>query len=118
MSIRYLHIRHCDDKGHIESHGGITAAYTCTKDDIVFTLARCRIPNVTESGNYDPGDRFCYALGRQIAVNRLRTCEPEDVIPLQHPASEHLAKYIAANYFEGPIDLRRDIKGRWVSSFT
>ena len=80
-------------------------------------IARCRCPGVTEAGNEDSGELFAYKTGRAIATARLRQADPYDIIPVAHPISHNLAYWFAGNYFDEPITLVRDHKGRWLSTF-
>jgi hypothetical protein len=119
VTIKYLHIRRCAEDGTIEPIGGVTIAYTILfGTDIALHIARCRVPTITECGNVDPGDLFCYKKGRSIAASRLRGDEPYDVISLKHPITPNIVQWFADNYFEpDKIEVKQDMKKRWISTF-
>lgn len=105
--IKYLHVRALDNKNRIATSGGITVAYTCTKDEICMAVAACH-----------DNDHFNYEIGRRITKGRLQSqkCEPI-VIPLKHPITATIVEYLMMEWFEVPISIYLDDKFRWVSDF-
>ena len=105
--IKYLHIRKLDEEDRISPKGGITLAYTCTSSDICLAYAICH-----------DNDLFCYEIARRIARGRLQAPTYDvTVIPLEHPISITLVDWVSTEIFEVPVDIFKDEKGRWVSTF-
>jgi hypothetical protein len=120
VTVKFLHVRFCDpDTGELSTHGGCTVAYTATKKDIMVHLAMCRVPDQTISGNWDSGDRFCYAIGREIARGRLRNENPLEVLartdPMHVAIIEWLSKYLTIEVVWDNVTNPK--KPRWISAF-
>lgn len=105
--IKFLHVRALDENNRISSHGGISVAYTCTETEICMAVASCH-----------DNDCFNYEVARKITSNRLKSpkCQPI-VITLKHPITETIVEYLMMEWFDVPISIFRDDKGRWVSDF-
>lgn len=106
--IRFIHIRQFDElNGKVAPNGGVTIAYTCTKDEIVMATAYCH-----------HNDSYNKRLGRLIATNRLKSPKVEPVIlPLVNPVKETILMHISKHGFENEVMIFLDDKGRWVSTF-
>ena len=105
--IKFLHIRALDESNRIATSGGVSVAYTCTKDEICMAVAACH-----------DNDHFNYEIGRRITRGRLKSpkCEPI-IIPLKHPITATIVEYLMLEWFEVPISIYLDDKFRWVSDF-
>lgn len=125
MTIKYMHVRRVDPlTGKLCATGGVTVAYCVTEvqnfEYIYVTMVKCRNT-----------ERFCYAIGRQYAKELLEKEGPMEVLELTHPISEAIADWIMnevwpmgsyALGYDGDdmgfaIDLYKDDKGRWTSTF-
>ena len=111
--VKYLHVRAIDDSGDLLSVSGLTVAYTHTDKEIFLQVALCH-----------NNDNFCFEIGRRIAKGRLECKKPEIVeslVILEHdsgqPESQTIIEYLELEYFSTPIQIFKDNKHRWVSTF-
>jgi len=90
MTVKFIHIRECDEDGNILNNGGCTIAYSATKKEIFLNLALCH-----------PRDQFCRKTGREVAAEKLHQEGPLDFIELNHPISEAVRLWFMQYYDVG-----------------
>lgn len=109
MTVRYLHVRACDQDGNLLHKGGLTVAYTANESMgmIAMGWAKCH-----------DNDNFCYRTGRAIASGRLKSADGQpDIVDFVHPISEQVRRWVADVLFNGGITLIRDPRRRTLSTF-
>lgn len=105
MTIKFIHIRECDELSEISHTGGCTLAYTPSPEMgyIFLNMSQCSV-----------NDRFSRKTGRELAAKRLKDDGPLDIIEFTHPNSEAV-RWWFMKYFN--CCLIKDPKGRWCSTF-
>lgn len=109
MTVRFIHIRAADERRRIDSRGGATICYGFVADDVVAVSASwCSWQ-----------DNFCRKTGREVAASRLKESGPMDLVSIvnaRNPAAS-IIEWAEVGLGYGPISIRRDKKGRFVSTF-
>ena len=105
MTIRFLHIRECDEEGELLQTGGLTIVYTVSYEmkEIFLNIAKCSV-----------NDQFSRKIGREVAEERLKKDGPLEMLELFHPISETLRWWFVRSW---KCSLFRNSNGTWMSTF-
>ena len=108
---KFIHIRQVNqdlvlsDVFELSNTGGLTVVYTCTNDDVFFSVACC-----------SQRDQFSRTIGRKVALERLLKEGPLDILAAVHPIGDSIIEWIELNYFDKPVKIFR-LGYKWVSTF-
>jgi len=94
VTVRFLHIRECDEHGEIQNTGGATIAFAVSPElDAIFVqLALC-----------SRKDQYNKKTGRELAAKRLVDEGPLDILGYKHPISDAVRLWFMQYYDVGLI---------------